>query len=148
MDNEAVQRAKGSPAVWIFTWLSIAVAMLVLDITWLGLVAKKIYGEALGTLLRPQAYWPAALLFYAMYVSFVQAVAVMPSSEPKQAAKRGAAMGFFAYATYELTNWAVLANWPADIILIDVLWGLLLTGTIAVLGFGVKSKLEARGSEG
>ncbi len=108
--------------------------MLVLDLLWLGVIAQEIYWSALGDLVRPTAYWPAALLFYAMYVTAIVVHAVLPSATPSTAARRGAAMGFFAYATYELTNWAVLSDWPAVLVPIDVTWGVVLTGLAAAAG--------------
>jgi uncharacterized membrane protein len=43
-------------------------------------------------------------------------------------------MGLFAYATYDLTNWAVLRDWPPSIVPVDIIWGIGLTGVAAMVG--------------
>jgi len=35
----------------------------------------------------------------------------------------GALFGFFTYMTYELTNYAVIRDWPLPIVFIDIAWG-------------------------
>lgn len=114
--------------------LATAVVMTLLDLLWIGLLARDLYQEMLGPLLRPEPYAPAAGLFYLMYVLTVWAVAVRPASGVPQAAARGACTGAFAYAVYELTNWAMLANWPGALVPIDIAWGAVLTGGSAAVG--------------
>ena len=143
MSSDETKQSISGLKAWVVGWLSVAVLMLVLDLTWLGIAAREIYAQALGDLLRPQAHLGAALLFYVMYVSFVVGFAVLSSVSTKQAAVRGAAMGFFAYATYELTNWAVITNWPPELIVVDVLWGTFLTGLIAFCGRLLVMKVAA-----
>ena len=43
-------------------------AFLVLDFTWLGLVARGFYKDQLGHLLAPDVRWLPAILFYMLYV--------------------------------------------------------------------------------
>ena len=114
--------------------LATAATMLVLDLAWLGVVARGLYVSALGPLMRPEAFWPAAALFYAFYVAVIVAWAVLGTQCPQAAARRGAALGFVAYTTYELTNWAVLRDWPAWIVPIDIAWGVVLTAVAALAG--------------
>ena len=35
----------------------------------------------------------------------------------------GALFGFFAYATYDLTNLATLRDWPVGLAVLDITWG-------------------------
>jgi uncharacterized membrane protein len=114
--------------------------MLVLDLAWIGVVARGLYTSALGPLMRPEAYWPAAALFYAFYVGVTVTWAVLGTDAPRAGALRGAALGFVAYTTYDLTNWAVLRDWPAWIVPIDITWGVVLTAVAALAG-----KLAQRG---
>jgi uncharacterized membrane protein len=120
--------------------------MLVLDLAWLGLVARGLYVTALGPLMRPEAFWPAAALFYAFYVAVIVAWAVLGTQSPQAAARRGAALGFVAYTTYELTNWAVLRDWPAWIVPVDIAWGVVLTAVAALAG--KLAERNVRGSQG
>ncbi len=123
--------------------LATAATMLALDLAWLGVVARSLYDAALGPLRRPEVLWPAALLFYAFYVAVTVTWAVLRSNGPLHAALRGAGLGLVAYATYELTNWAVLRDWPAWIVPVDIAWGVALTAAAALAG-----KLAQRSVEG
>jgi uncharacterized membrane protein len=117
---------------------AVAVVMLVLDLTWLGIAAAPLYDRGLAHLKAPEVNVVAAGLFYAMYV-VVTTLHALPGATVKAAAGRGAALGFVAYATYELTNWAVLRDWPAWLVPIDVAWGIFLTalsGAVARLAGG------------
>jgi len=116
-------------------FFAIVVAFTVIDLIWLGVVAEKLYSEALGPLRAKEVVWVAAGLFYVQYVLVIQYFAVMPSQTMKQAAKRGFLIGWIGYVTYELTNWAVIENWPAELVLIDIAWGLFLTTSIACAGW-------------
>ncbi len=127
-------RTVGLPVPAAAAILATAATMLVLDLAWLGIVARGLYASALGHLMRPEALWPAALFFYVFYVSVIAAWAVFGTTGPVAAARRGAGLGFVAYTTYELTNWAVLRDWPAWIVPIDIAWGVALTAVSALAG--------------
>lgn len=113
---------------------AMAATMLVLDLGWLGIVAKPWYDQGLGTLRRPDVLWPAALLFYAFYLGAVYVQAVRRAPDVRSAWRGGAWLGLVAYATYELTNWAVLRDWPAFLVPLDIAWGVALTGAVAAVG--------------
>lgn len=114
--------------------LAVAVTMLTLDMVWLGVVARSIYDVALGELKRPDVVLAPALLFYAMYIAAITLYAVIGSDTRRGAIGRGAALGLVAYATYDLTNWAIVRGWPAMIVPIDIAWGVALTATAALVG--------------
>ncbi len=111
-----------------------ATTLLVLDLLWLGVVARSLYDSALGPLKRPVAFWPAAALFYVLYVAAIVIHAELGATDLRDAARRGAGLGLVAYGTYELTNWAVLREWPAVLVLPDIAWGIALTAVAAVAG--------------
>ena len=122
------------PVAVLAATFATAVTFLALDLLWLGVVARDFYREALGGLMRQEAYVPAAALFYAFYVAVTTGWAVLGAGSPGEAARRGAGLGFVAYATYELTNWAVIRDWPAWIVPVDVAWGVVLTAVAALAG--------------
>ena len=75
-----------------------------------------------------------AVIFYLVYIVGIMIFAVRPalaSGDWKTAALFGALFGFFAYATYDLTNMATLKIWSMQVTLLDIAWGTLLTGTSA-----------------
>ncbi len=114
--------------------LATAATFLALDLAWLGVVARDLYARTLGDLLRPDAYLPAAALFYTFYVAVTVAWAVLGARSKGDAARRGAGLGFVAYATYDLTNWAVIRDWPALLVPVDLAWGVVLTTLAALAG--------------
>lgn len=105
-----------------------------IDLIWLGVLAKGFYHRELGHLLAEKFNVPAAIAFYLLYPLGVVIFAVAPSASSgtwMDAAVRGAGLGFFAYATYDLTNLATLRQWPLRLALVDMLWGTLLTAMAA-----------------
>ena len=129
--------------------VAVGVVMLVLDLLWLGGIGKPIYDEALGDLRAKETVVLAAGLFYLQYVLVVTLFASLPCATIAQAAKRGAGVGWLAYATFEFTNWAVVEGWPSSIVAIDIIWGVLLTTLVAVSGrLAAGPPPEAQGSAG
>ena len=85
--------------------------------------------RALGPLEAPAVIGLAAILFHAMY-AVATTLHTLPGASVRAAAGRGAALGFVTCATYELTNWAVILDWPAWLVPIDMAWGVALTATL------------------
>jgi uncharacterized membrane protein len=115
-----------------------ALAFLVLDGLWLGVIAKDFYRSKMGTLMADQINMPVAVSFYALFVAGLTFFAVIPglqNSDWKIAALYGALFGFFAYATYNLTNMATIRGWPYDMSLVDLCWGTVLSGLSASSGY-------------
>jgi uncharacterized membrane protein len=121
---------------WVCAATVTAVVFGVLDALWLGWVGRPLYTERLGDLLAPTVAMPAALLFYTVYVLgityFVTAPALARDS-PSQAAVGGALLGLVAYATWNLTNLAVIRDFPASIVPIDMAWGTAATAVTSVV---------------
>ena len=113
---------------------SVAVVMVVFDLIFLGYLATDFYDSRLGPLRGETIVWAAAL-FYLQYVAVITWYAVLPSTSVKQAAIRGLGIGWVAYATYELTNMAVIAGWPAELIPYDIAWGLVLTTGVSSISW-------------
>jgi len=105
-----------------------------IDLLWLGVVAKNLYQKNLSHLLSPEVNWPAAFVFYFIYIVGIILFAVKPAIDSQSLAKAaiwGALFGFFTYATYDLTNLATLKDWPIKIVFIDVAWGTMLCTSVA-----------------
>ncbi len=115
-------------------FVAVCLTMTVIDLVWLGLVANELYNNMLGPLRAQETVILAAALFYLQYVLVLVFWAVLPSRDVRMAAKRGLGLGWVAYATYELTNWAVIEGWPAQLVPIDIAWGLVLTASVAAVG--------------
>lgn len=112
----------------------------IIDIVWLGLVAGDFYHNRLGFILSPRVNWGAAMVFYLLYIVGILVFCVRPAIEKnnwKHAAVLGALFGLFTYATYELTNLATLENWPIEVVVVDILWGMCLCTMVALASFFV-----------
>jgi uncharacterized membrane protein len=110
----------------------------IIDLIWLGIVAKGFYQKNLKFILSPNVNWTAAIIFYLMYIAGILIFAVVPGvakDSLRHAALWGALFGFFTYATYDLTNLALLKDWPLNIVIIDILWGVVLCTIVATLSF-------------
>ena len=53
----------------------------------------------------------------------------------------GIVFGVVAYGTYNFTNMATIKNWSPYVVIVDMIWGGLLTGTSAALGILFSKKL-------
>jgi uncharacterized membrane protein len=114
------------------------IVFFIIDMAWLGFIAKDLYKKYLGDLLSEQVNWVAAIVFYVLFIVGVFIFAIMPSVEKNSltsAVTLGALFGFFTYATYDLTNLATLKNWPQTIVVIDIVWGSVLTAIVSTAGF-------------
>lgn len=117
---------------------------LALDLLWLGVVAKNLYRQQLGHLLGPDVNWPAAVLFYLVFIAGVVFFVVRPALESGDATRaltHGALFGFVAYATYDLTNHATMRDWPPLVTVVDLAWGSVLTAAVAYLTWQVSTRV-------
>ncbi|HYC25236.1 MAG TPA: DUF2177 family protein [Roseiarcus sp.] len=130
--------------IYLFAYLAAAVAMLGLDSIWLTLTADTLYRPILGDLMLDRFRLGPAIVFYALYLCGVLIFAVRPALAARRwttALLFGALFGFFAYATYDLTNQATLKNWSSAISAADMAWGAILTGLTASVGYLAASRL-------
>jgi uncharacterized membrane protein len=115
-------------------YLTAFVVLVALDMLWLRVIAIDWYRDGMGTLLADQPNLVAAALFYLLYPVGVVIFGVQldrPDSGVMHAVMMGALFGFFAYATYDLTNLAVVRNWPLHLSVIDLAWGTAVSGVTA-----------------
>lgn len=115
-----------------------------IDMVWLGLIAKPFYAKHLGHLMAAKVRWTPALLFYLLYIAGILFFAVLPALDKGslgRAVLSGALLGLLAYATYDLTNLATLRDWPLLVTIIDLLWGMILTGSVAAASYLLAGKI-------
>lgn len=119
-----------------------AIIFLALDMAWFAIFGGKFYKSQLGPMMRDRIAWPAALIFYLIYVAVLTLLVVEPASltaDPSQACLHAGLIGLAAYAAYNLTNIATLKGWPLKLSYVDMLWGTsasAATGYLAVLALG------------
>lgn len=116
------------------------IVMGVFDGLWLSVVANKFYRSQIGSLLLDKPNMVAAVLFYVIYVVGIVAFVLSPALDKQSwqyAIGMGALFGFVAYATYDLTNLATLKNWPITLVVVDLIWGTLLTAAVSGIAYWV-----------
>ena len=129
---------------FVLTYLATLAVFAAIDLVWLGVVAKDFYRNGIGHLMGDGLNVPAAVAFYLVYIAGILMFAVLPAAQSgdwTRAAVLGAAFGFFAYATYDLTNLATLKNWPLGLALADMAWGSFVTALAAAAGHVVYARL-------
>ena len=107
-----------------------------IDMIWLGYASRGFYKNNIGHLMSPAVNWPAAFLFYFVFIAGILVFAVVPafrSDSPGKAALLGGLFGLFTYATYDLTNLATLRGWSVKVVVVDILWGIVLCSSVALI---------------
>ena len=117
-------------------YLAIAVTLFVLDMAWLMWIARDWYQQGIGHLMAERPQLAPAALFYLLFPVGLLVFAVLPGHVEgvAKAALLGGLFGFFAYATYDLTNLATLKDWPIGLSLLDVAWGTLAGAAASAAG--------------
>lgn len=121
--------------VWLYL-LTIPV-FFIIDMVWLGVIAKDFYRDQIGFLMG-DVNWIAAVVFYLLFIVGILVFAVLPALEAEsllRAVMLGAFFGFIAYATYDLTNLAVVKDWPILVTVVDMAWGAVLSGSVATISY-------------
>jgi uncharacterized membrane protein len=127
---------------WVLRYLTALVVLVALDAVWLNFVGISMFRPILGSMLLDSPRWPPAALFYLLYALGVVIFAVGPTLRAgslRTALGYGASLGFFAYMTYELTNFATIRVWTAELAAIDIVWGTVLTALAAAASFAISS---------
>lgn len=104
----------------------------IIDMIWLGLIASNFYRERIGHLM--EINWIAAIIFYLVFLVGVTYFAIYPAATAggwQKALLLGALFGFFTYATYDLTNYSTLKDWPLSLVVVDIIWGTVLGASVA-----------------
>lgn len=110
------------------------VSFMVIDLIWLGVVARSFYRNQLGHLMRADVNWGAAVAFYLVFVLGIVVLVVRPAIERESLASAlllGALFGLVTYAAYDLTNLATLEGFPVRMVVVDLVWGMALCTAIS-----------------
>jgi len=130
--------------MFIKTFITALIAFLVIDLTWLGFVAKDFYDKRIGGLMKDDINWTAGIIFYILFVFALMVFVINPAIAAgswTKALTLGAFFGFVAYATYDLTNLALTKDWPLSVTIVDMIWGAVLAASVSTITFFVVTKL-------
>lgn len=124
---------------YLFAYLFTGAVFLPLDFLWLRFVGQGFYRDHLADILADEFRLAPAIVFYLIYIAGIVVFALQPAFAAgswRTALIYGALFGFFAYATYDLTNLATLRHWSLSVSILDILWGATLSATAAAVAFG------------
>ena len=123
--------------IHILLYISTAIVFLALDVVMLKKVMYPLFSANIGPMMLEDLRMGPAAVFYLFYVVGVVWFVSIPAlnvGSIAQAFFAGAVLGALAYGTYEFTNFATLKGWTAQMVMVDVIWGAVLTGTSAAVG--------------
>lgn len=129
---------------YAFAYLATGIAFALIDSVWLKTMSERLYRVEIGELLADKFRLAPAVAFYLLYILGMMIFAVGPAMQNgnwKTALCHGAAFGFFAYMTYDLTNFATLRVWSLKVTVLDMIWGTVLTGLAAATGAAATNRL-------
>ena len=126
-------------------YLAFLMTLIVIDLVWLLGVARNLYQQEMGDLMATEPKLIAGLAFYLLYALGVCIFVVVPALSKQSwiyAVQYGALFGFFCYMTYDLTNLAVIRNFPTGLAFIDIAWGSAVTSVVAGFAYWVGNRIS------
>ncbi len=129
------------------TYLCTALIFAAVDSVWIGLFASKMYRRTLGPLVLDQFRAAPAIAFYLLLIAGIMVFVIPKTGSPQSVAQTalfGALFGFFTYATFDLTSYAVLRPWTWFLTWSDLAWGTVLTAAASGLGQWAATAILAR----
>ena len=129
----------------IAIYLSFFIALITIDLIWLLGIAKNLYRNEMGDLMASEPKLLAGLAFYLLYALGVCIFVIVPALSKQSwlyALQYGALFGFFCYMTYDLTNLAVIRNFPTQLAFIDMAWGSVVTALCAGFAYWVANRIS------
>ena len=126
-------------------YASFLITLIAIDLVWLLGIAKNLYRDQMGDLMANEPKLIAGLAFYLLYALGVCIFVIVPALSKQSliyALQYGALFGLFCYMTYDLTNLAVIRNFPTQLALIDIAWGSFVTAICSGIAYWVGSRLS------
>ncbi len=136
-------------AKYLLAYVSTGIAFALIDSVWLSSMYKRIYKPEIGDMMMDGGFrLGPAVAFYLLYIAGMLIFAVGPAMTNgrwQTALVQGAMLGFMCYMTYDLTNMATLKSWSMKVVVLDIMWGTLLTGSASAAGYWVTSAVLGKG---
>jgi uncharacterized membrane protein len=123
---------------FFIAYLSTFIVFLAVDYVGLSYLLKPLFMRHIEPLMLEQFRVVPAFLFYAFLIFVVMWFVSWPAlSEGKSLLwvfGSAALIGAASYGTFEFTNYAILKDWAAQMVVVDLIWGTVVTGGTAVAG--------------
>jgi uncharacterized membrane protein len=126
-------------------YFSFLITLIAVDLVWLLGIAKNLYRDEMGDLMASEPKLLAGLAFYLIYALGVCIFVIAPALSKQSliyALQYGALFGLFCYMTYDLTNLAVIRDFPTKLAFVDIAWGSLVTAFSAGFAYWVGDRLS------
>jgi len=115
----------------------------IIDMIWLGLVAKNFYRSQIGFLMKTNINWLAAIIFYFLFIAGLVFFVLSPAIEKRSlsyAIMAAIFYGLLTYSTYDLTNLATLKDWPLLVTIVDIIWGMILSVSVSLITYLIATR--------
>jgi uncharacterized membrane protein len=129
---------------YLAVYFSFLLSFVIIDFIWLLGIAKNLYRDDMGSLMASEPKLLAGLGFYILYALGASIFVILPAISKQSwlyAVQYGALFGFFCYMTYDLTNLAVIRDFPMRLAFVDIAWGSVVTAVSAGLAYWLGSKI-------
>jgi len=130
---------------YLAIYCSFLITMLAIDLVWLLGIAKSLYRDEMGDLMASEPKLIAGLAFYLLYALGAVIFVVIPALSKQSliyALQYGALFGLFCYMTYDLTNLAVIRDFPTRLAFIDIAWGSFVTAIVSGIAYWVGDRFS------
>ncbi|MGB0754551.1 MAG: DUF2177 family protein [Candidatus Pseudothioglobus sp.] len=114
----------------------------IIDVFWIYFVATPMYKQEVGALMELKV--PPALIFYVIFLLGLIFFVINPNQNNTliNVFLIGAFFGLVTYGTYDLTVYASMNIFSLKLVIADILWGMLLSGSVAALTVFTINKLN------
>ena len=118
------------------------ISAIVLDLLWLGVIAKPLITKWLAPWMNSEfKVWPAGIVY--ILLALGTTCFVFPKiTNLGTAALYGALLGLIIYGVYDMTNLAIITGWPLKFALVDMAWGTVSGGLIAMIAWWVSRLIK------
>ena len=115
------------------------ITYVVIDMGWICYLMKDFYAQHLGSYVSvvdghvAVLNWPAGVVAWAL-LALGQIVFVLPRNHGDYvcALTEGSLYGFIVYGVYQLTNYSIIREWSYNLVLYDIIWGVVINAVVAV----------------
>ncbi len=100
-------------------------------------VMRPLFQKHLGAQMVDSLRLTPAFLFYLIHIGGLVYFAGLPAIRDGSAVTalvNGALIGLIAYGCYEMTSYTIMRDWHINLVLTDLIWGVVISGLSAWLG--------------
>ena len=126
-----------TPMSLFFTYVSMLIFFLLVDAVMLMKFMVPLFQANVSELMRDNVNFLAATIFYLFYVFGIYWFGTQTGIKTNSLLMgvfSGFLLGLLAYGTYEVTSFSLMKGWTLKMVVIDTLWGGILTGSTAGVG--------------